>query len=251
MSYKDFIVTKEDGVAVVTINRPDKGNSWTQATYEEMARLQQDLHYDEEIKVIVLTGAGEKFFCAGADLSLISSLNPEFIALNLPRFQAINTGWEKHIKPVIVAIQGIVVGSGLELALAGNIRVSTPEATFAINEVKLGLNPDMGGTQRLVRTVGRSQAMRLILTGETIDSSEALRIGLIDMVFEKEVFMPKVIKLARVIAQNPPLAVRYAKKAINIAQDVDINTGLLIEEMGSTYCVSTDAMQAIMTKLKK
>ncbi|HWJ03881.1 MAG TPA: enoyl-CoA hydratase/isomerase family protein, partial [Verrucomicrobiae bacterium] len=186
MTYIDFSVEKQGHVAVVTLNRPAKGNSWTLDTYREMEQIQTELHLDEEVRAIIFTGAGDKFFCAGVDVGLLAQLNPYWISLELPRFQHINTRWDRHIKPVIMAVNGMAVGSGLELALTGDIRIAADTATFSINEVRLGLNPDMGGTQRLTRVVGASQAKRLIFTAESIDANEALRIGLVDLVVPKE-----------------------------------------------------------------
>lgn len=252
MSYQDFGVEKRGHIAIVTLNRPAKGNSWTTETYLEMEKLQTELHLDDDVRAIVFIGAGEKFFCAGADLSIIANLTSHWISLELPRFQAINTRWDRHIKPVIMAINGITVGSGLELALCGDIRIASSNATLAINEVSLGLNPDMGGTQRLTRIVGPSQAKRLIFTADTINADEALRIGLVDMVVAPENLLDEAIKLAERIAKQPPLAVRLAKKAINLAVDSSLETGLLFEEVSSTFCMGTeDKQEAIKALMEK
>lgn len=252
MNYKDFTLEIKDHIAIVTLNRPEKGNSWTMETYLEMEQLQMELHRNDEVRAIIFTGAGEKFFCAGADLSLLSQLNSHWISLELSHFQAINTRWDRHIKPVIMAINGITVGSGLELALSGDIRIASSQATFSINEVRLGLNPDMGGTQRLTRVVGPSQAKRLILTAETLDAQEAARIGLVDLVVPAEDLIPEALKMAGRIASMPPLAVRFAKKAINLAVDTPLEAGLMIEEISSTFCMGTEdkkeAVQSILDK---
>jgi len=153
---------------------------------------------------------------------------------------------------VIMVINGITVGSGLELALSGDIRLAASTATFSINEVRIGINPDMGGTQRLTRVVGPSQAKRLIFTAETIDAQEALRIGLVDLVFPPEMLMEEALKMAERIAGMPPLAVRFAKKAINLAQDVPLDAGLMFEEAASTFCMGTvDKQEAIASLLEK
>lgn len=252
MELNNFIVEKQNHIAVVTLNRPAKGNSWTTDTYQEMKQIQTDLHFDDNIRAVVFTGAGERFFCAGADLTLISNLTSHWISLELPRYQAINTRWDRHIKPIIMAINGITVGSGLELALTGDIRIASSQATFAINEVRLGLNPDMGGTQRLTRTIGPSQAKRLIFTADSIDAQEALRIGLVDLVVPHETLLTEAIEMAERIAQQPPLAIRYAKKAINLAVDSNLETGLLFEEVASTYCMGTeDKVEAVKSIMEK
>lgn len=251
-AYTDFLVEKKGAIALVTLNRPEKGNSWTRDTYLEMERIQSELHMDDEVRAILFTGAGEKFFCAGADLSLLAKLNSHYISLELHRFQSINTRWDRHIKPVIMVLNGITVGSGLELALSGDIRIASSKATFSINEVRIGLNPDMGGTQRLTRVVGPSQAKRLILTAETIDAEEALRIGLVDLVVPPEALLTEAFKMAERIATMPPLAVRFAKKAINLAADTPLDVGLMYEEAASTFCMSTeDKKEAIASILEK
>lgn len=252
MNYRDFTLEFRNQVALVTLNRPVKGNSWTKETYLEMEELQTELQKSDEIRAIIFTGAGSKFFCAGADLSLLSELDSHFISLELSRFQAINTRWERHLKPVIMAINGITVGSGLELALSGDIRIASSEAAFSINEVRLGLNPDMGGTQRLTRVVGPSQAKRLILTAETIDAQEAARIGLVDRVVPADELLPEAVKMAERIANMPPLAVRFAKKAINLAVDTPLDVGLMYEEVASTFCMGTaDKAEAVQSILEK
>ena len=252
MSYKDFTLEKQGRVAIVTLNRPAKGNSWTADTYLEMEQLKADLHMDDEVLAVIFTGAGDKFFCAGADMSLVSNLNSYWISLQLARFQAINTRWDRHIKPIIMAINGITVGSGLELALTGDIRIAATCATFSINEVKLGLNPDMGGTQRLTRVVGASQAKRLIFTTETIDAQEALRIGLVDILVAPDQLRSEAMKMAQCVAKQPPLAIRFAKKAINLAVDNSLEAGLMFEEACSTFCVGTaDKKEVVQSLLEK
>jgi enoyl-CoA hydratase len=182
----------------------------------------------------------------------LATLNPHYISQNLYRVQGINTRWDRFIKPVIMAINGITVGSGLELALCGDIRIASSNSTFSINEVRIGLNPDMGGTQRLTRTVGPSQAKRLIFTAEKIDAQEAARIGLVDVVVEPDKLLEEALKMAEKIASMPPYAIRFAKKAINIAVEAPLEVGLLYEEAGSTFCMGTeDKAEAINSILEK
>lgn len=249
---QSLLVEKAAGIAVVTINRPQKGNAWTNEMYQEMAKIQRQLHEDPEVRVIILTGAGDSFFCAGVDLGILSRLDTNFILRELQFYQEINTRWERHSLPVIAAINGLVVGSGLELALTADIRIAADTAKFSINEVKLGINPDMGGTQRLTRVVGPSQAKRLILTGDIIDAQEAARIGLVDLVVPAGRLPEEARNLAGRIAANPPVAVNLAKKAINLATGTSLEQGLLFEQIASAYCFTTEdqkeAVQAIRTK---
>lgn len=252
MTEQSLLVEKAAGIAVVTINRPQKGNAWTKEMYREMANIQRQLHSDPEVRVIILTGAGESFFCAGVDLGVLAQVDANFILQELQAYQEINTGWERHSRPVIAAINGLVVGSGLELALAADIRLAADTAKFSINEVKLGINPDMGGTQRLTRVVGPSQAKRLILTGDTIDAQEAARIGLVDLVVPAASLMEETRKIAGRIAGNPPVAINLAKKAINLAGETGLQHGLLFEQIASAYCFTTEdkqeAIRAIQVK---
>ncbi|NMA68228.1 MAG: enoyl-CoA hydratase/isomerase family protein [Desulfitobacterium sp.] len=249
MSYQDFLVEKKDHIAIITLNRPQKGNSWTLDTYNEMAKIQDDLHMDDDIRVVIFTGAGDKFFCAGADLELINKLTPHFISRDLPIYQGINTRWDRFIKPVIMVINGMTVGSGLELALCGDIRIASSNSTFSINEVRIGLNPDMGGTQRLTKVVGPSQAKRLIFTADRIDAQEASRIGLVDLVVEPEDLMKEAFSMAEKIAKMPPYAIRFAKKAVNLAVDAPLEAGLWFEEAGSTFCIGTEDKQEAISSL--
>lgn len=220
--------------------------------YEEFASLQKELHEDKSIRAVVLTGAGDRSFCGGIDLSLLGMANSEFVGQSLTWLQQVNTGWETHSRPVIAAINGAAIGGGVELALACDIRVAADKAIFSIPEVRVGLAPDMGGTQRLTKVIGPSQAKRLVLTGMTIDAAEAARIGLVDIVAPADKVLEEALAIAKRIAANAPLAVKYAKKAINLATESSIAVGMLYEELASTFCCGTkDKSEALTSYLEK
>jgi len=208
--------------------------------YGEFAQVQKELNDNPGVRVIVLTGAGDKAFCAGIDLSLLAKVNSDFVRTKIGSLHQIHNGWETHPRPVIAAVNGACIGAGMELALSCDMRIAADTAVFSIPEVRFGLAPDMGGTQRLARLVGPGQAKRLILTGKRIGAAEALNIGLVEEVVPAGALMDKTMEAANFIIANAPLAVMYAKKAINLAGESSLAAGLLYEEMASTYCCGTE-----------
>lgn len=239
MELKNILFEKDGGVGLVTLNRPGSLNTFTEEMWQEMEFLQEQLAADEEVRVVVLTAAGDKF-SAGIDISLLGKVNSNFIMKNLPRMQNINNRWESLRQPVIAAVRGICFGAATELILSCDIRISAEDGLFGIQEVSFGLSPDMGGSQRLPRAVGPSQAKRLILACETINAAEALRIGLVDEICSGEELLPRAFKLAKKIASKPPLAVMFAKKAINMAMESSLAAGLMFEQAQSMYCLGTE-----------
>ncbi|HZK18543.1 MAG TPA: enoyl-CoA hydratase-related protein [Clostridia bacterium] len=247
MSYSEIKLSFREDFAVVTINRPEKANCFTEKMYEEYAAAQRELADNPQVRAIILTGAGDKAFCAGIDLSLLAKVNSEFVRKKIGILHQVHNGWENHPRPVIAAINGACIGAGMELALSCDIRIASDKAIFSIPEVRFGLAPDMGGTQRLARLVGPGQAKRLILTGKRIDAREALNIGLVEEVVPADTLMSESIKMANMIANNAPLALTYAKKAINLASESSLAAGLLYEEMASTYCCGTEDKNEAMS----
>lgn len=251
MSEKTVLFEKQGPVALVTLNRPAALNCFNEEMWQEMEQVLGELEQDLSVRAVVLKAAGDKF-SAGIDLSLLGSLDSDFIWRNLPCMQQLNNRWENLMQPVIAAVQGICFGAGTELVLACDIRLASTRAVFGIQEVQFGLSPDMGGSQRLTRVVGASQAKRLILTCDTIDAREALRIGLVDLVYEPEELLPAALAMAEKIASRPPLAVRFAKKAINVAQESSLYAGLLFEQAQSIHCLGTqDKNEAVAAFFEK
>ncbi|NPV92127.1 MAG: enoyl-CoA hydratase/isomerase family protein [Firmicutes bacterium] len=234
-----FKLERQDAVARVTIDRPRSMNTMTKEVWEEMDVLLRELEGDFETRCVVLTGAG-KNFSAGIDLSVLGQVDSGFIARNLSWLQGLNNRWENLNQPVIAAVNGVCFGAGVELILACDVRIAASDASFSIPEVQFGLSPDMGGSQRLARLVGIGQAKRLILGCERIDAGEALRIGLVEEVVEPDQLLVRAEGLARRIAGMPPMSVKFAKKAVNLADQSSLYAGLLYEQAQSVFCCGTE-----------
>ncbi|VTU23064.1 2,3-dehydroadipyl-CoA hydratase [Variovorax sp. PBS-H4] len=225
------ITTKiEDGVAIVTLDRPEAMNSIDPESNEQLLEIWDEVSSNEEIRVLVLTGAGERAFCTGADLK--KTMPPA----DSPARQVFRGG-AKHFnfgtlqthKPVLAAINGFALGGGLELALLADIRVCSDNAQFGLPEVRVGSIPGAGGTQRLIRAVGQSDAMRLLLTGDRIDAVEALRIGLVSRVVPLPDLLETALGLARTMAANAPLAMTAVKRLAMMGRELPLAAGLELE----------------------
>jgi enoyl-CoA hydratase len=213
--YSHVLYAESDSIATVTINRPEVRNALNIRTVEELGAVFADVKNNAAIRVVVLTGAGEKAFVAGADISEIAGLSAASGAEFSRRGQMVFEAIEELGKPVIAAVNGYALGGGCELAMACTMRVASETAVFGQPEVKLGLIPGYGGTQRLPRLVGKSRALQLLLTGETISAADALKIGLVDRVVPAAELMGAVQELAGKIVGNAPMAVRYVMDAVN------------------------------------
>ena len=229
MSYKNITVEKRNGIAFITINRPDVLNALNIETVDELRRAALELRHDNEAKGIIITGAGEKAFVAGADISELRDLGPEGAKQYSLRGQHVLSIFENMQKPVVAAVNGFALGGGCEFAMACHIRIAAENARFGQPEVKLGVIPGFGGTQRLARLVGKGRAMQLCLTGEMIDAQEAYRIGLVNKVAPAESLMEEAENLLRTIMKQGPAAVAQTIEAINRGLEVDLATGLNIE----------------------
>jgi enoyl-CoA hydratase len=254
MSYTYVLLEKEEGIGVLTINRPEALNALDVNVLEDLRRAIGDIAGDDEIQVLIITGAGEKSFVAGADIKFMQPLTPvEGRAFGMVG-QRVFRELEKLEKPVIAAVNGFCLGGGCELAMAADIRLASEKAKFGQPEVGLGITPGHGGTQRLPRLVGEGRAMELCLTGGMIDAQEAYRIGLVNHVHPAEELMNAARELARRIAKNAPVAVRNSKVAINRGMQVDIDTAMAIEADLFGLCFSTadqkEGMDAFVNKRK-
>jgi enoyl-CoA hydratase len=233
------LLERVGAVGIVTLNRPESMNAINLEMRKVIADTIHDVDADESIRAVVVRGAGERAFCAGAD---VKEFKPSD-SLHAARLLREPPGWNDVIaacrKPTIAAIQGFCLGGGLELALACDIRLASPEAVFGLTEVRLAIIPGAGGTQRLPRVVGVGHAMRLILTGEKIDSGEALRIGLISDLVPKETLIDCAVALANRICEGGPLALTYAKEAIRRGIDLPIADGLRLEADLATLLTNT------------
>jgi len=225
-----IVKTVQDGVAIVTLNRPEAMNSIDPESNEQLLAIWDQVSSDEEIRVVVLTGAGERAFCTGADLK--KTMPPADSAARQV-FRAgtrhSNFGTLQTDKPVIAAINGYALGGGLELALLADIRICSENAQFGLPEVRVGSIPGAGGTQRLIRAVGQSDAMWMLLTGDRIDANEALRIGLVSKVVPLSALQQTAISLARAMAANAPLAMTAAKRLAMTGRELPLAGGLELE----------------------
>lgn len=252
MEYKNIEVKIEKGIATITINRPKALNALNTETLEELKNVLEVLQNDDGVKVIVITGAGEKAFVAGADISEMKDMSvfeaKKFAELGQKVFRKI----ELMKKPVIAAVNGYALGGGCELALACDIRIASRNAKFGQPEVGLGIIPGFGGTQRLPRIVGVSKAKELIYTGDMIDAEEALRIGLISKVVEQEKLLEEAYGIAKKIMSKGLVAVSLAKEAINKSLEVDIDSGMEYEANAFAMCFGTqDQKEGMAAFLEK
>ena len=239
MEFKYTLFEKRDGIATITINRPKVNVLNEEAVLEILSRL-DEAERDEDVKVVVITGAGEKAFCAGLDLTTVKDINVVKAVEVTKRGQKLTLAIEEIGKPVIAAINGYALGGGLELAMACDIRVASENARLGQTEVNVGLIPGWGGTQRLPRLVGKGIAKELIFTGKMIDAKTAERIGLINMVVPPEKLKSAVEELASAIMNKPPIAIKLAKELINNSIETDQRTGLIHEAEAFGILTSTD-----------
>lgn len=223
-------VTRDGHVAVVTLNRPERLNALDAEHYKALSEAWISVRDDAEIWAAVVTGSGDRSFSVGADLKSFIPDVPELGEFSLTqRDQLLNRGLEVW-KPIVAAVNGYCLGGGLTLLLATDVRVAAEHSTFGLPEVKRGVIPANGGTQRLVRQIPFARAMEMLLTGESIDAATALEWGLVNRVVAKEDLLDVAIDYARRIAANAPLATQAAKELAYRSRDVDLTTGLRLEQ---------------------
>ena len=248
--YKTLIYEKRDQIGILTINRPQKLNAISNELTAELKHFLDEVEGDEDLRVLIITGAGDKAFVAGADINELVERDARSGRRISSERQEIFSRIENLQVPVIAAINGYALGGGLELVLACSIRICSEQAQFGAPEVKLGIIPGDGGTQRLPRLVGLGRAMEMILTGDFIDAQEAYRIGLVNKVIPAAELMEKTLELAQRIAARPPLAVRYAKDAVNRSQDN--LTGYALESyLHALSCTTQDKKEGVAAFLAK
>ena len=245
MEFKTLLFGKQGPVGILTINQPETLNALNTSVLKELGQAFDKFAEDAELRVIVLTGAGRSFV-AGADIAEMSGLDAEagkiFGQLGASVFRKI----ELSEKIVIAAVNGYALGGGCELALACDIRMASEKAKFAQPETGLGIVPGFSGTQRLPRIIGVGKAKELIYTGRVIDAAEACRIGLVNSVTEPGLLLSEAVKMAEQIASRSPLAVQYAKEAINRGIETDIDTGIAIENGLFGLCFATEEQKQKM-----
>ncbi len=249
--YKTLIYEKKENIGLLTLNRPEKMNAISQELTAELSLLLDEIENDDELRVIVITGAGDKAFMAGADINELVDRDARLGRRVSRERQEIFLRIENLHVPVIAAVNGYALGGGLELALACSFRICSEKAQFGAPEVKLGIIPGDGGTQRLPRLIGQGRAMEMIITGDFIDAQEAYRIGLVNKVFPPEKLKEEAMELAKKIASRPPLAVRYAKEAVNRSQE-DSASGFALESyLHALSCTTEDKKEGVSAFLEK
>jgi enoyl-CoA hydratase len=215
MTLTHLLVARDAAVATITVNRPARLNALNGATIDELRTALLDVRHDDAVRAVVITGAGEKAFVAGADIAELSSQSPLGAKITAQRGQHVFDLVETLGKPVIAAINGFALGGGCELAMACTLRIAADSARFGQPEINLGLMPGYAGTQRLPRLVGRGRALELLLRGHQIDAGEAYRIGLVDRVVAREELMPAALALAQELGSKAPVAARAILEAVH------------------------------------
>ncbi len=240
MNNNILLKEEQDGVLLLTLNRPEVMNSFNFDLLNALKEQIEDVRFKPEVRVIIVTGAGEKAFCSGADLKERVTLSPIQVKEYIFTIRNLFTSIEQLNKPVIAAVNGIALGGGTELALASDIRIASMNASMGLTETRLAIIPGAGGTQRLPRLVGRGKAKELIFTGRRIIAEEALQIGLVNAICEKEKLIPEAMKMAAMICETGPIAIEQAKYAINYGLETDLHTGLAIESNAYWVTIPTE-----------
>jgi enoyl-CoA hydratase len=255
MPYETLLYEKKARIGYVTLNRPRLLNAQSPLMFEELAQVFGDIKRDPEVGVVILTGAGDRAFCAGADINFLKQLAQTtpiaaktFVEKNRLAFGAI----EQLGKPVLAAVNGFALGGGCELAMACHIRVASDNARFGQPEINLGLFPGAGGTQRLPRLVGKGIALELMLTGEAISAQEAYRVGLVNKVVPAAELMATVEQLAQQILAKAPLAVSMILEAVQHGMEMTLAEGLQLEEnLFGVICGTEDMREGTAAFLDK
>jgi len=247
MNYQTILFEIKDGVAFVTVNRPDKLNALNDQVMAELGHAAERIASEDAIQGVLLTGAGPKAFVAGADIGDLAKQGPFDGKARALRGQAVLRRLETCGKPVVAAVNGFALGGGCELAMACHIRIASENAKFGQPEVKLGIAPGYGGTQRLPRLVGKGVALQLILTGEMIDAQEAYRIGLVNKVVPAAELLAASEQLLRGILTMGPLAVRLALEAVDQGLEMTLDEGLLLEANHFGLLAATQDMKEGLT----
>ncbi|MCJ7631506.1 enoyl-CoA hydratase/isomerase family protein [Candidatus Bathyarchaeota archaeon] len=251
-NYETIIIKKEDGVAWIIINRPNKLNTLTLEVIREFSTALKEAEFDKKTRCIIITGMGDKAFCAGADVTMFKGMTTHSATDLSQRGQRLMEKIETVKKPTIAAVNGFCLGGGLELALACDFRIAVEDAQFGCPEVDLGIMPGWGATQRLPKIVGLSRAKELIMLGDRIQASEALEIGLVHLVVSRDGFTEEVKSFAKRLIEKPPISLKHAKHAINYGTQKNLNLGLKIEtEAFATLTSTKDFMEGLSAFFEK
>jgi len=240
MDQQLILEERQGQVAVLTLNRPAVMNSFNFQMLRSLKERVEALHFDSEIRVVIVTGAGAKAFCAGADLKERATYSEQQVREFIFTIRNLFTFIEFLNKPVIAAVNGVALGGGTELALACDLRIASATATMGLTETRLAIIPGAGGTQRLPRLIGRGKAKELIFTGRRVDAQEALQIGLVNKICPPEALLDECMAMAAMICETGPIAIQQAKHAINHGLETDLHTGLAIESNAYWVTIPTE-----------
>jgi enoyl-CoA hydratase/carnithine racemase len=240
MDDKVLLTKERDGIAVLTLNRAEVMNSFNFALLQALKEQIEAFKFNNNIRVVIITGSGQKAFCAGADLKERTTYSELQVKTFIFTIRNLFTSIEHLNKPVIAAINGVALGGGTELALACDIRIASMNALMGLTETRLAIIPGAGGTQRLPRLIGRGKAKELIFTGRRVDAREALQIGLVNQICEQESLLDECLKMAAMICEAGPIAIEQAKYAINYGLETDLHTGLGIESNAYWVTIPTE-----------
>ncbi len=247
--------SKSDGICTVKINRPDKLNAMNMDVAKELIKTFETLGKDDGVKVIILTGEGDKAFSAGADIEYMSKISPDESVEYAKLGQLVTSTVELVKQPTIAAVNGFALGGGCELAMSCDIRIASDTARLGQPEVTIGIPPGWGGTQRLMRIVGIAKAKELVYTGRLVKADEAKEIGLVNHVYPLASLQEEAMKMAEAIAKNSAIGVQMSKTAINKGRNADLDTGLAIELLAWRNCFThpdrEERMTAFVNKSKK
>ncbi len=254
MSDELVLLEKTPPLAVITINRPKALNALNSSVLSQLEQTLDQINEDEEVRVVIITGAGEKAFVAGADIAEMSKMSP-LEGTNFSRYgQLVFKKIQELKKPVIAAVNGYALGGGSELALSCDFAYASENAKFGLPEVTLGIFPGFGGTQRLPRLIGKGRAKELILTGKMISAQEAYEMGIVNKVVPLDKLMEAVKEVAMQIAKNGPIALAVAKDLVDVGYDIPLDDGCILESRSFGMCCSTEdkkeGMQAFLEKRK-
>jgi len=251
-NYETLLFEKEGAVAQVTVNRPDKLNSLNSTVVRELAELFRAIAVDPDIKAVVVTGAGDRAFVAGADISEVVAFGPAEGFSFIENGQVALNLVDNCPKVVIAAVNGFALGGGLELALACDFVYASAKAKFGLPEINLAILPAFGGTQRLARLIGKNMAKEMIFTGEHIGAEEALRVGIVNKVFPPDQLLAEAKKTAAKIAAKGGVALQYAKLCVNQGYNTDLDRGLIYERQAfAVLCGTEDKKEGMTAFLEK
>lgn len=248
----NVLLTQDGAVATVTLNRPEKLNALNAATLDELDSAFRELDASQTVHAVIVTGAGERAFVAGADIGELAEQTPISGKATSRRGQTLFRRIELFPKPVVAAVNGFALGGGCELAMACHVRIASENAQFGLPEVSLGIIPGYGGTQRLARLVGRGRAIELTLTGQRIPAEEAWRIGLVNRVVPQEKLLEETRSLVDTMLRNGPLALAAALESIHHGLDVPLDEGMVVEANAfGVVSASEDMREGLQAFLEK